>query len=244
MAGNCEENNMSLVTRKPVFWVCDQARHKPACAATEASLSLEILAIASRGIVLSRQRTTKALIRLRRCADWSAPLLFTYGINRFSHDVVQYYDYYILSQSLNLGGRQGTTYDIATIPFHLSTFPCLPLPSDRALQTPFLSIPWRYLPISSFVFLLLLSPAELSSPCQRILRCGHTIGVPIPSPCWGDHHALQLHSGFCSEPPRSSHGLCRIIQYNFALNEPYHEKTCLCHMWTTKAQISLRICAV
>ena len=30
---------------------------------------------------------TKVLIRLRRCAGWSALLLFTYGINRFSHDV-------------------------------------------------------------------------------------------------------------------------------------------------------------
>ena len=27
-------------------------------------------------------------------------------------------------------------------------------------------------------------------------------------------------------------------------NEPRHEKTCLCHMWTTKTQISLRIHAV
>ena len=26
---------------------------------------------------------------------------------------------------------------------------------------------------------------------------------------WLDHHAFQLHSGFCCEPPRSSHGLCR-----------------------------------
>ena len=31
-----------------------------------------------------------------------------------------------------------------------------------------------------------------------------------------------------------------IIQLN--KNEPRHEKTCLCHMLTTKAQISLRIC--
>ena len=44
-------------------------------------------AIASRDIILSRQRTTKALIRLRGCAGWSAPLLFAYGIKRFSHDV-------------------------------------------------------------------------------------------------------------------------------------------------------------
>ena len=34
----------------------------------------------TRGIILSWQRTTKALIRLRGCAGWSAPLLFAYGI--------------------------------------------------------------------------------------------------------------------------------------------------------------------
>ena len=37
--------------------------------------------------VLPRKRTTKALIRLRGCAGWSAPLLFTYGKNRFPNDV-------------------------------------------------------------------------------------------------------------------------------------------------------------
>ena len=42
----------------------DQARNKPACTATEASWSLEISAIESRDIVLPKQRTTKALIRL------------------------------------------------------------------------------------------------------------------------------------------------------------------------------------
>ena len=54
---------VSLVTRKPVFGVCDQVRHKSACAATEASKRLEISDIETRDI-LSRQRTTKALIRL------------------------------------------------------------------------------------------------------------------------------------------------------------------------------------
>ena len=34
---------MSLVTRKPVFEIFDQVRHKPACSATEASERLEIL---------------------------------------------------------------------------------------------------------------------------------------------------------------------------------------------------------
>ena len=42
--------------------------------------SLEISAIESRDIILSKQRTTKALIRLRGCAGWSAPLLFAYDI--------------------------------------------------------------------------------------------------------------------------------------------------------------------
>ena len=60
--------------------VSDQARHKPACAATEASWSLEISALESRDIVLSKQQTTKVLVRLRECAGWSAPLLLAYDI--------------------------------------------------------------------------------------------------------------------------------------------------------------------
>ena len=72
---------------KTCLQVCDQVRLKPACSATETSCSLEILGIETRGIILSRQWTTKAMIRLRKCAGWSAPLLFAYGINRFSHDV-------------------------------------------------------------------------------------------------------------------------------------------------------------
>ena len=55
--------------------VSNQTRHKLACAATEASYSLEISAIESRDIILSKQRTTKTLIRLRGCAGWSAPLV-------------------------------------------------------------------------------------------------------------------------------------------------------------------------
>ena len=65
---------MSLVTRKPVFGVCDQVRHKLACTAKDTRQRLEISNIETRGIILSRQRPTKALIRLR-------------GKNRFSHDV-------------------------------------------------------------------------------------------------------------------------------------------------------------
>ena len=75
--------NMSFVKRKPVFWGFDQVRLKPACEAT----GLEISAIASRGNILSRQQTTKVLIRLHGCAGWSVPLLFAYRKNSFSHDV-------------------------------------------------------------------------------------------------------------------------------------------------------------
>ena len=45
--------------------------------------------IVSKGIMLSKQRTTKALIRLLGCAGWSASLLFAYAFNRFWHDVAQ-----------------------------------------------------------------------------------------------------------------------------------------------------------
>ena len=65
-------HNMSLVSRKSVFWVCYQARLKLACAATEARQRLEISDIETRGIILSRQWTTKALIRLNGWFKWVA----------------------------------------------------------------------------------------------------------------------------------------------------------------------------
>ena len=57
--------DLSHVTRKPDFGMCDKMRLKPACSADKIRSGLEISAIASRGITLSRQRTTNALIRLR-----------------------------------------------------------------------------------------------------------------------------------------------------------------------------------
>ena len=62
------------------------------CSTTQMSESHDIADKETRHIILSRQRTTKALIRLRGCADWSAPLLFAYGLNRFSRDVTQLVD--------------------------------------------------------------------------------------------------------------------------------------------------------
>ena len=81
-----------------------------------------------------------------------------------------------------------------TLQHYLSTLPCLPLPSAN-LQTQCLSIPWCYLPICSSVSLsflfLSLSPAELSLPYHRILRCGHTIWVSVSLPWLGYHHVLH-----------------------------------------------------
>ena len=64
-----------------------QLRLKPECSASEATKSLRILDIETIGITLPRQPITKVLIRLCRCADWSAPLLLLYGIHRLCHDL-------------------------------------------------------------------------------------------------------------------------------------------------------------
>ena len=95
---------MSHVTRKPVFGVCDQVRLKPAWSATETRYRLEISAIASIGIILSRQRITKALIRLHKCAGWSAPLLFAYGKSRFCHDVARIMMYKVTYSQCSCAG--------------------------------------------------------------------------------------------------------------------------------------------
>ena len=79
------------------------------------------------------------------------------------------------SQSHNHAGRRGTTDNVATIPFHLSM-------SSVALRESPNFVPVHSLMISSHRFFclpLLLAPftdpCKLSSPCQRILRCCHTI---------------------------------------------------------------------
>ena len=59
---------LSPVTRKPVTKGCDQVRLKPGGSATETSQSLGILDEETRDIILSMQRITKTLIRLRICA--------------------------------------------------------------------------------------------------------------------------------------------------------------------------------
>ena len=69
-------SHLSHVMRKRVFGVCDQVRLEPACSATQRRESHEIAKKETRDIILSRQRTTKALIRLRRWTGLSVPVLF------------------------------------------------------------------------------------------------------------------------------------------------------------------------
>ena len=52
-----------------------QSEFQPVSSATETSLKIEILPVASLHMILSKKRITKVLIRLRGCAGWSAPLL-------------------------------------------------------------------------------------------------------------------------------------------------------------------------
>ena len=67
---------MGLDATKPVFGVSDKASFKPVSSATVTSYKIEISPAASLYMVLSKKRITKALIRLRGCAGWSAPVLF------------------------------------------------------------------------------------------------------------------------------------------------------------------------
>ena len=68
--------NIGLVARKSVFGVSPKASFKPVSSATEISWKIEISTVASLHTMPFKKRITKALIRLRGCAGWSAPVLF------------------------------------------------------------------------------------------------------------------------------------------------------------------------
>ena len=94
-----QKNEVWLILFKEINWAVswknlsseesDQVRHELACSVTDylESRNFGFTKYMYR-YYISRQWTTKMLIRLRECAGWSVPL-FTYGINRFSHDMVQ-----------------------------------------------------------------------------------------------------------------------------------------------------------
>ena len=67
---------MGLNVKKPVFRISDEERLNPISSAT---------VVVSLDMILSKKQITKVLISLHRCAGWSAPLLFAYHEDRFSH---------------------------------------------------------------------------------------------------------------------------------------------------------------
>ena len=79
-----ERLDMGLDVRKPVFGVSDKVWFNPVCSATETSKKIESLLVASLDMILCNKRVTKALIRLRGWAGWSAPLLFA---QKYSPDI-------------------------------------------------------------------------------------------------------------------------------------------------------------
>ena len=64
--------------RRPTLEICNQINIKPVCIAAETSKNLNIASIG----LLFRHQIKMALIRLRRCAYWSAPLFFPNNINQ------------------------------------------------------------------------------------------------------------------------------------------------------------------
>ena len=68
-------HDIEMVVRKPIFEICDQIGHRTACSATDTSWNVKIICVVGLDIILCRTPKTKVLIRLCRCAVWSAPLL-------------------------------------------------------------------------------------------------------------------------------------------------------------------------
>ena len=105
--------------------VCDQVRLKPVCLATETSERLETLGLATIGIILSKQWKKKCW---SDCVD-AQPLLFTYGINRFSHDVAHLIPKMVTFKKFNPNwhfrgwfrtGGQCVFFGIHDLPFFIS----------------------------------------------------------------------------------------------------------------------------
>ena len=100
---------MGLDETKPVFGVSDKGRLKLVW-------KIENFLVSSLDMILSNKLLTKALIRLRGCAGWSAPLLFTNTEDRFfthrghdNHSIMNsvYTDLGHVSIISTLGIRQG-----------------------------------------------------------------------------------------------------------------------------------------
>ena len=112
-----------------------------------------------------------------------------------------------ISQSLNLGGRRGTTNDVATIPFH----PSLSSATLRESPNP---IPVHSLILSSHLFCLPLFLAPFTVPCRIVFA------MPEELEMWPYHLSFRFFTmvrrSLCTPiafwillRTSSSHGLCR-----------------------------------
>ena len=118
-----------------------------------------------------------------------------------------FYDNIILSQSLNLGGRRGTTDDVPTIPFHY------PLSSTALRESPNPIAVHSLMLFSHLFFCLPLLLAPFTVPCRTVFA------MPEDLEMWPYRLSFRFFTmvrrssctpiAFCCEPPRSSHGLCR-----------------------------------
>ena len=96
-------HHLVLFVTKPIFGVSEKARLKPISSATDTSYKTEISHVANFDIVLYKTRITKALIRLRGCAGWSAPVLFANPRRQvssrcgpFSHSAIHYLVFFLV----------------------------------------------------------------------------------------------------------------------------------------------------
>ena len=113
-------------------------------------------------------------------------------------------------KSINLGGRRGTTDDVATIPFHPSL-------SSAALRESPNPIPVHSSMLSSHLFFCLPLPlTPFTVPCRIVFI------MPEDLEMWPYHLCFRFFTivrrSSCTPvafwilwrtPPRSSHGLCR-----------------------------------
>ena len=126
-------------------------------------------------MILSKQRITKRLIRLRRCAGWSASLLFAYCINRFSHDKAQMYKW---ASSWEKGtyhkGDPGRLRWACTSPQSRQSLPCslteymgLEKAADKHISDPFESMcmhGWRITNCTTLTFLFSWDGSNVYEP--------------------------------------------------------------------------------
>ena len=178
-------------------------------------MRFEILVTETRDITLSRQRTTKALIRLRGCAGWSAPLLFAYDIRHFFS-----WPELILGFSMSRLMTKPTKWHVRTAKTQIS-LGIRPVWSESSLSA------WRN---SGF------SATLLSALRMTLIRQGGCPGISESSLGVQQIILLVLSCG-----GSYIQFVSRVISFPY---EPRHEKTCFSHKRTTKVQISMCIRAV